>query len=196
MRRFLPVPADTTCTNCGTDVPATLNEGETYSRQTVVTFDDSDVAATYCSNRCVNEDAQRLSDEAFPVEAALREVRETKAPTKRRQLIAHYVIALATQAQVDEFTAELRRQAGVQDVALLPATDWDIFRPADLAAQRVSVTVGTEVLRNTLADAEDVAISWPSVTFHWGVMVTFTWGDERIVARSKDYALTETYMSS
>jgi endogenous inhibitor of DNA gyrase (YacG/DUF329 family) len=193
VRRFYPIPQATTCTTCGTDVAATP-EGETYSRQTVVTFDDSPVSATYCSNRCVNEDNERLVAEAFPVDAALREVRKVKAPTKRAALVARYVLELKTQEQVNEFTAELRRQAGVQDVSLLPETTWKVRRSVQTHGAGYEYT--TEVLLNTLKDAEDVSISWPSVTFHWGVMVTFTWGLERIVAHSADYQLTETYLSS
>jgi hypothetical protein len=194
MRKFLPVPAPTTCRTCGTDVEATP-EGETYSRQTLVTFDGSDVSATYCSNGCVNDDAQRLSDEAFPAEAALREVRRIKAPTKRAAAIAAALISLPTQKAVEEFTRQLRIDAGVQDVELLPRTMWDVLRTADLATQRPSSKVDTAVLRNTLADAEDIRISWPSVVSHWGVLVTFTWGGEKIVVRSADYQITETSMS-
>lgn len=194
MRRFHNVPADTTCTKCGTDVPATP-EGATYSRQTVVTFDERpDVRAPYCSNRCVNEDSDRLSAEAFPVDAALREVRNTKAPTKRAALVARYVLELKTQEQVSEFTAQLRREAGVQDVSLLPRCGW-VVRVSS-AVHGTGTLTPTDVLLNTLADSEDVAISWPSLTFHWGVMVTFTWGGIRYVAHSDDYQLTETYLSS
>lgn len=194
MRRFHNVTEATTCTKCGTDVPATP-EGVTYSRQTVVTFDERpDVRATYCSNRCVNEDSDRLSAEAFPVDAALREVRAIKAPTKRAARVAAIILELKTQAQVEEFTTQLRREAGVQDVTLLPDTTWKVRRSAETHGDGYTYT--TEVLINTLADAEDVSISWPSLTFHWGVMVTFTWGLERIVAHSADYQLTETYLSS
>jgi len=195
MRRFHNVTEATTCTKCGTDVPATP-EGETYSRQTVVTFDERpDVRAPYCSNRCVNEDNERLVAEAFPVDAALREVRKTKAPTKRAALVARYVLELKTQAQVNEFTAQLRREAGVQDVALLPKdTTWKVRRSREPLGAGYQYT--TEVLLNMLADSEDVAISWPSLIFHWGVMVTFIWGGVRYVAHSDDYGPTETYLSS
>src|SRR5881394_645027 len=193
VRRFYPVPVDTTCTKCGTDVPATP-EGETYSRQTVVTFDDSPVSATYCSNRCVNEDDDRLSAEAFPVDA---EVREVKAPTKRAALVARYVLELKTQEQVSEFTAQLRREAGAQDVSLLPETTWAVKGYRNGTEVRlVGGEVGTGVLLNTMESAEDVSISWPSLISHWGVLVRFTWGGVEYIAKSSDYQLTETYLSS
>lgn len=192
MRKFLPVPADTTCQVCKEAVAASPAEG--YSRQTVVTFDGSTVSATYCSNKCVNEDAQRLADEAFPVDAALREVRRTKAPTKRAALVARYVLELRTQDQVNEFTAQLRREAGAQDAQLLPTCTWTVRETS--APHGTGTLTPTNVLLNTLADAEAVRISWPSVTFHWGVMVTFTWGDKFYVAHSDDYQVTETYLSS
>ena len=132
------------------------------------------------------------------VRDALDLVNRTKAPTKRAQLIANLMMSSQlSQAEVDDFTRELRRRAGVQDVTLLPDTTWTVresgVRPKDVAELE---SYPTSVLRNTLACSEDVAISWPSVTFHWGVMITFSWGGVRYVAHSADYQITETYMSS
>lgn len=195
MRKFLHVPADTTCTKCGTDVPATP-EGQIYSRQTVVTFDDSSVSATYCSNRCVNEDNDRLVAEAFPAEVAMREVRKIKAPTKRAARIAAILLELPTQEAVMEFTAQLRREAGVQDVELLPATTWNVQGWDGKKLVDDAQELSTDELVAWLKQGSNVRISWPSVTSHWGVSVSFDGMDfGSFVARSRDWQLTETYLS-
>lgn len=128
------------------------------------------------------------------VRDALDTVNRTKAVTKRAIAIGRLIEELPTQDEVNAFTAELRRRAGVQDPALLPETTWKVRRSSDPHGSGKSYT--TTVLVNTLDEAERVSISWPSVIFHWGVMVTFTWGGEAFVAHSADYAMTETYMSS
>ena len=127
---------------------------------------------------------------------ALDDVRRIKAPTKRTAAIAGWITTLPTQAEVNDFTRQLRIDAGIQDVTLLPTdTTWTTRRRVD-GVYREDGPYETDVLLNTLAEAEDVRIDWPSVTFHWGVAVTFVWGDETIIARSKDWRLTETYLSS
>lgn len=131
------------------------------------------------------------------VRDALYEVSITKAPTKRAARVFDLLQTLPTQAEVTAFAAELRRRAGVQDVELLPETTWTLeARRGGKLIKLAGEETTTGVLRNTLADSEDITISWPSVIFHWGVMVTFTWGGVEYIARSKDYALTETYLSS
>jgi hypothetical protein len=133
------------------------------------------------------EDVQRMLDR----------VHATKAPTKRAAVVAEAITTLATQAEVDDFTRELRRRAGVQDVALLPNTTWKVTgRRNGTEIRLAGEEVTTAVLLNTLEGAELRHIDWPSVTFHWGVMVTFTWGGVDYIARSADYAHTETYLSS
>jgi hypothetical protein len=120
------------------------------------------------------------------VQRQLDRVRRTKAPTKRAAVIAESLTLLRTQAEVDDFTRQLR----------IDATTWTVHVSGAVHGQP-GEQYGTEVLRNTLTDAEGaVIIDWPSVTFHWGVMVTFTWGGVHYVARSADWQLTETYMSS
>jgi hypothetical protein len=127
-------------------------------------------------------------------QAAYTKIRMIKAPTKRTTATVAAILEMTNQADVDSLTRQLRIDAGAQDVALLPDTAWNMFRSGNY--QVPVETVGTAVLANTLDGAEDVTISWPSVYSHWGVMVTFTWGGQTIVARSKDYQLTETYMSA
>jgi hypothetical protein len=131
------------------------------------------------------------------VTSAMEAVRRTKAPTKRAALIAQTLIDLPTQAEVAVFVRWVRIQAGVQDVALLPETTWTVTgRRNGTEVRLAGDQVTTAVLLNTLEGAELGHIDWPSVTFHWGVMVTFTWGGVDYIARSAEYAHTETYLSS
>lgn len=128
------------------------------------------------------------------VRDALYEVSTIKAPTKRAARVFELIQKLPTQAEVTAFAAELRRRAGVQDISILPDTTWLVRETS--APHGTGKNYVTGILQNTLRESEDVTISWPSVIFHWGVMVTFTWGGVAYVAHSKDYAMTETYMSS
>src|SRR3982750_239546 len=91
-------------------------------------------------------------------EAALRDVNRIKAPTKRAARIAELVTELPTLADVADFTAVLRRQAGVQDVTALPETTWTVraVRAAHGTGEAVE-TVGLHILLN---GATDVSISW------------------------------------
>jgi hypothetical protein len=61
MRRFLPVPNATHCYGCGVAVAPSPTDG--YSRQALVANDDpgASEARVYCSNRCINADAEDLS---------------------------------------------------------------------------------------------------------------------------------------
>lgn len=137
-----------------------------------------------------NNDATRTRN----VRDALDAVRRTKAPTKRAALIAQYVTTLPTQVEVNDFVRQLRIDARVQDLSLLPETLWTIERSG---SQTVERTVQTSELLRMLAESSDTAIDFPNVLFHWGFMVTFTLRvTQHFIARSADYALTETYMSS
>ena len=135
-----------------------------------------------------------MSNTTPAAQAALAELMRIKAPTKRAARTAALLLELPTQADVEAFTAQLRREARVQDVTLLPATTWRARKVGQ--AHGTGELYSTGILLNTLESSEDVSISWPSVYSHWGVMVSFTWGGERMVAHSADYHLTETYLSA
>lgn len=126
---------------------------------------------------------------------ALDALSRIKAPTKRAAFIAETMTTLPTLADVTDFATALRTRAGVQDLTMLPDTEWTVERSGDVAP-KTTVRMSTGELRRPLDLASDVTISWPNVLFHWGVMVTFALNGNRYVARSADYAPTETYMSS
>lgn len=132
------------------------------------------------------------------VDQTLRALDRIKAPTKRAAHIAATLTELPTQAEVEDFTAELRRRAGVQDVALLPDTTWTLIRFLGPYVEADGGTVTTPELVELIGHSAH--IDWPSVTFHWGVAVRWTTEPAgegvRWIARSADYALTETYLSS
>jgi predicted RNA-binding Zn-ribbon protein involved in translation (DUF1610 family) len=73
MRRFIPVPQDTTCRGCGKEINATTPEdAASYHRESRVTFDEAYgvVFADYCSNGCINAHAETLAQELYAYEAA------------------------------------------------------------------------------------------------------------------------------
>lgn len=123
------------------------------------------------------------------LDAAIHELSQIKAPTKRAAFIAQTIISLETAAQVNEFTRYLRIKAGVHDISMLPDTTWTVQK---VGTRRTTNVTGTAALVEAVSCYDEVSISWPSVYMHWGVMVSF--GD--FVAHSADYALTETYLSS
>lgn len=129
------------------------------------------------------------------VELALEALRQISAPTKRAALIAQTITQLSTQAAVNEFTSQIRRNARVQDLSILPESMWTLTRRIG-SELRDGGRVTTSDLRYLIGDSE-FRIDWPSVTFHWGVAVTFcSEGGVSWTARSADWQLTETYMSS
>ena len=86
MRRFMPVQNATVCATCGGPVEATP-EGVEYSRQATVTFDDSQITGTYCSNRCINADAERLENLLHAEDAAKEAERARHAKSSRGQCV-------------------------------------------------------------------------------------------------------------
>jgi hypothetical protein len=128
--------------------------------------------------------------------ARLALVRKQKAPTHRAKYIAQALVELPTQAEVDDFTRAIRIDAGVQDVALLPESHWSIVRTFPGRTPVETGRANTVALTAILAASTNVSIDWPSVTFHWGVAVRYEQNGEAFIARSADYAMTETYMSS
>jgi hypothetical protein len=128
--------------------------------------------------------------------ARLALVRKQKAPTHRAKYTAQAILELPTQAEVDDFTRQLRINAGVQDVALLPETTWTIVRTFPGRTPVETGRANTAALLSVLAASTSVSIDWPSVTFHWGVAVRYEQDGEAFIARSSDWQLTETYMSS
>ena len=135
--------------------------------------------------------------EPSPAAVAMRELHRIKAPTKRAALIAQTITQLSTQAAVNEFTAAIRRQAQVQDLSLLPDSKWKIMRRVGTETQLDGWDVKTSELATIANNGRNVRIDWPSVTFHWGVRVTFeNASGTEYIAFSADYKMTETYMSS
>lgn len=140
------------------------------------------------------------------VRDALQSVRKAEGkPRIRAARIAVALDTLKTQAEVDHFTRLIRRDAHVQDVALLPETAWKMDGRNDLGhfdnrPERLAdrVTIGTGDLLDLLGSESVTAwrIDWPSVTFHWGVAIFWTDGGNEYRAFSRDYQPTETYLSS
>lgn len=65
MRRFGPVLKSRVCDNLMCQVQVKVSDPSLgYTPQTVVTYDGSTLAFTYCSNRCVNADYERSSEMA------------------------------------------------------------------------------------------------------------------------------------
>lgn len=64
MRHFGPVTESKICDNPVCDKIVPVSDNDYYTSQTVVTYTGSDLAFTYCSNRCVNADADRSSEAA------------------------------------------------------------------------------------------------------------------------------------
>jgi hypothetical protein len=127
------------------------------------------------------------------VHAALDALRKIKAPTKRAAFVAATLVALRTQDEVIDFVRQIRLNERVQDVALLPDTLWTIERSGSQVVER---TVQTSELLTILAESECPIIDFPNILFHYGFIVTFTRDFEHFIARSADYGITETYMSS
>lgn len=114
-------------------------------------------------------------------------------PQKAAQALTAAILA-GTTAEVDEFIRDIRKSAGVQDLAMLPQDmNWTV---TELGSQKVVNVVSTAELVDMLAGAANVAIDWPSVTFHWGTLVSFEIRGGRFNARTSDWQLTETYLSS
>lgn len=130
------------------------------------------------------------------VRNALEHLGTVKAPTKRLQIIAAHLTTFPTQAEVNDFTAELRRRAGVQDISLIPTSTWTVKRWDNARLVDHLVDIDQALLLGVLEGAKKVTIDWPSVTFHWGVRLEIEHNGQDFVAYSADYRMTETYMSS
>lgn len=126
---------------------------------------------------------------------ALSDLSRIKAPTKRAAFIAETIVSLPTSQDVADFTRELRTRAGTQDVTMLPLTTWNVRRweNGNLVEPE---TFDPNEFAKVIRIAENIVIDWPSITFHYGVSVTFDLADGSYVAHSRDFRMTETYMSS
>jgi hypothetical protein len=136
-----------------------------------------------------------MTEHTETVRRALSAIHKIKAPTKRAQAIAAVLIELRTQAEVDEFTQEIRREAHVQDVSLIEdgpyAVDvltggrWSLDERYTLSPQHVAELAG----RGT-----DVRISFPDL-FQYGTAVFFTLNGIQHRLRTKNFGPSETYRS-
>jgi len=115
---------------------------------------------------------------------------------KSRLTVAHAIEQLPY-AEALEFVRLVKISQGAQDLALLPDdTTWHMSYVTPIGTDCVAlVTAPTNLVRAT-AERYDFSISWPSVTSHWGILITFeTKPGYRWTCKTPDYALTETYLS-
>jgi len=130
-----------------------------------------------------------------PAQDALRTVHQTKAPTKKALAVVQAIRTLPTQADVAEFTAQLRREAGVQDLSLIQGDHWRIDALKGDWSAGTSDFTRQDVLALTAQPAvTDVEIHWPSL-FQYGTAVFFTRGTTRYRAHTPDWGPSETYLS-
>lgn len=127
------------------------------------------------------------------VQEALRTVHRTKAPTKKAQAVLDAIRTLSTQDEVNDFTAQLRRQAGVQDLSLIQGDVWRIDTlKGDWTTGERDFT--RQDILNLADQAQSVEISFPDL-FQHGTVVFFTLGTTRYRAHTPDWGPSETYLS-
>jgi hypothetical protein len=108
------------------------------------------------------------------------------------RLIIASAIERLPYAEALDFVRLVKINQGAQELALLPADAlWQFDGPDVPAFTTADIVTYVSALEN------DFTISWPSVSFHWGIMITVvgTTGARQNI-RTTDYALTETYLCS
>lgn len=174
MRRFAPVPEDTTCRKCGNVIKATTPEdAATYHRETRVTFDETpDVFADYCSNGCVNEDNERLVVELRAAELIIDEIAAHEENQRRdarwyvddmgREHDLAATVDAATQADIERATdldAAATAVNAVRDLAAVASKISDTQRRDDAFTALgilINLSTVTENVKRRMRIAVDV----------------------------------------
>jgi putative NIF3 family GTP cyclohydrolase 1 type 2 len=122
-------------------------------------------------------------------------VRAGKAQ-KAQLEIAKAISTLPTQTEVDAFTRRVRISQGSQDPTLIDNVEYKTFEWVEGRGWSWTGTFITkDFLLATVAQATEVHIQHPNRD-HYGTAVHFVLGDRKCRAATRDWALSETYLSS